>query len=221
MTEYSENLSIVMSQNGRKSYHFVTPLLEGYMLGKEPYREFREGVAITTFLDDSLSTVDAVLTANYAIYYAKRDLWEARGNVEVEKSDGTELYTQQLFWNVKAKRIYSNVDTKVVQKGSDFVGEGFESDDEFKDWRFRRSKGRMEVDMTPQERADSLAAASATNAGPDVETASAPDAGLPHGDSDKTISAETPASPATTSAPKERTNQAIKPMPFESKIIKK
>ena len=69
MTEYSEDLSVVMSQNGRRSYHFVTPLLEGYSLAREPYREFRKGVKITTYQNDSLTTVDAVLTANYAIYY--------------------------------------------------------------------------------------------------------------------------------------------------------
>ena len=34
MTEYSEDLSVVMSQNGRRSYHFVTPLLEGYSLAR-------------------------------------------------------------------------------------------------------------------------------------------------------------------------------------------
>ena len=87
-TEYSENLSIVESQNGRRSYHFVTPLVEGYSLAREPYREFRKGVKITTYKDDSLSTVDAVLTANYAIYYENRKLWEAKGNVVVVKSDG-------------------------------------------------------------------------------------------------------------------------------------
>ncbi|MBO5685105.1 MAG: cell division protein, partial [Alistipes sp.] len=54
MTEYSENLSIVMSQNGRRSYFFETPLLVVYTLAAEPYREFREGVKITTYQDDSL-----------------------------------------------------------------------------------------------------------------------------------------------------------------------
>ena len=83
MTEYSENLSIVNSQNGRRSYHFVTPLMEGYSQAAEPYREFRKGVSITTYKDDSLSTVDAVLTANYAIYYENRKLWEAKGDVVV------------------------------------------------------------------------------------------------------------------------------------------
>ena len=161
MTEYSENLSIVNSQNGRRSYHFVTPLLEGYTLAREPYREFRKGIRITTYQDDSLSSVDAVLTANYAIYYENRELWEAKGNVVVEKSDGKTLYTQQLFWNARTGKIYSNVDSKIVQNnGRDvFIGEGFESDEEFKDWRFRRMKGRMEVEM--KQRADSTAADSA------------------------------------------------------------
>lgn len=157
MTEYSENLSVVMSQNGRRSYHFKTPLLEGYSLAREPYREFPKGVEMTTYKDDSLSSVDAVLTANYAIHYETRDLWEARGNVVVEKSDGKKLYTQQLFWNARTKKIYSNVDSKIVQNnGRDvFIGEGFESDEEFKDWRFRRMKGRMEVEM--KQSADSAA----------------------------------------------------------------
>ena len=97
MTEYSENLSVVMSQNGRRSYHFKTPLLEGYSLAREPYREFPKGVEMTTYKDDSLSSVDAVLTANYAIHYETRDLWEARGNVVVEKSDGKKLYTCLLY----------------------------------------------------------------------------------------------------------------------------
>ena len=157
MTEYSEDLSVVMSQNGRRSYHFVTPLLEGYSLAREPYREFRKGVKITTYQNDSLTTVDAVLTANYAIYYENRELWEAKGNVVVEKSDGKTLYTQQLFWNARTKKIYSNVDSKIVQNnGRDvFIGEGFESDEEFKDGRFRRMKGRMEVEM--KQSADSAA----------------------------------------------------------------
>ena len=146
-TEESENLTIVMSENGRKSYIFTTPLLEGYTLGRDPYREFRKGISITTYQDDSLSTVNAKLVANYAIYYEKRRLWEAKGDVVVTKHDGTRVYTQQLFWNSVTKRIYSNVDTKLVSKTDEVIGEGFESDEEMNEPRFRRWKGRMQVDM--------------------------------------------------------------------------
>lgn len=150
MTEYSENLSVITSENGQKSYHFTAPLMEGYTLAREPYREFRKGVRIVTYnKGDSLSTVDATLTANYAIYYEKRALWEAKGNVVIVKEDGKRLYTQQLFWNATTKRIYSNVDTRIVDGVDNFIGEGFESDDELRKWKFRRMKGRMTVEVTP------------------------------------------------------------------------
>ncbi len=151
MTEYSENLSIVMSRNGQRSYYFETPLLEGYTLGQEPYREFRKGIKITTYQDDSLRKVDMVLTANYAIYYEKQELWETRGDVVGTKFDGKRLYTQQLFWNARTKKIYSNVDTKLVQGNNLSVGESFEADEDLQDWRFRYQKSRVEVEVKPSE----------------------------------------------------------------------
>ena len=71
----------------------------------------------------------------------------------VVKSDGKTLYTQQLFWNAKTQRIYSNVDTKIVQNegGNVFQGEGFESDEAFKEWRFRRFTGKMDVDVSQED----------------------------------------------------------------------
>ncbi len=156
MTEYSENLTIIESQNGKRSYRFTTPLIEGYSQAREPYREFRKGIRMVTYQDDSLTSVDVVLTANYAIYYEKRKLWEAKGNVVVEKFDGKKLFTQQLFWNATTKKVYSNVDTRIVQGDRvDAVGAGFETDEEFKDWRFRYSKGQTEIDVAPRDPSDS------------------------------------------------------------------
>jgi len=156
MTEYSENLTIIESQNGKRSYRFTTPLVEGYSQAREPYREFRKGIRMVTYQDDSLTSVDVVLTANYAIYYENRKLWEAKGNVVVEKHDGKKLYTQQLFWNATTKKVYSNVDTRIVQEGrSDAIGAGFETDEEFRDWRFRYMKGQTDVDVSALDSSDS------------------------------------------------------------------
>lgn len=165
MTEYSEDLTIIESQNGKRSYRFTTPLVEGYSQAREPYREFRKGIRMVTYQDDSLSAVDVVLTANYAIYYEKRKLWEAKGNVVVEKFDGKKLFTQQLFWNATTKKVYSNVDTRIVQGDRvDAVGAGFETDEEFKDWRFRYSKGRTEIDVAPRDPSDSTRQARSASA---------------------------------------------------------
>ncbi len=141
MTEYSENLSIVMSENGRKSYHFETPLLEGYGQARDPYREFRKGIRITMFEKDSTAAESAVLTANYAINYGNRRLWEAKGDVVVTKSDGKKLFTSQLFWNQATGRIYSNVDSKVVDGDEVYNCEGFETDESMSDLIYRKLDG--------------------------------------------------------------------------------
>ena len=162
MTESSENRTIIMMENGKRSYTFTSPLMEGYRLAANPYQEFRRGIYMTTYTD-SLSLIDATITANYAIYYERQKLWEAKGNVVIIKrnrKDGdttvtglTEVYTQQLFWNATAKKIYSNVDTKVLQPDGWHFGVGFDADDDLKNIHFRKYSSEMEFDMSqpPQQ----------------------------------------------------------------------
>ena len=158
MNEQSDTLVMIMSENGRTSYRFYADLVEGYTLAREPYREFPRGVKIITYKSDAMQQVDAILTSNYAIYYEDRKLWEAMGDVKVVKSDGRELYSQQLFWNAVTQKIYSNVDTRIVDlnSGDTYIGEGFESDESMEDWTFRRMTGRMGIDLTPRPRPDTV-----------------------------------------------------------------
>ena len=165
MTEYSENLSILQSENGYKSYHFQTPLMEGYAMARDPYREFRKGIKIEMFDKDSLSSVSATLTANYAIFYENRKLWEAKGDVVVVNKDGRRLHTSQLFWNQATHRVYSNVDSKIVSADEVYHCEGFESDEKMKDWTYRKLKGVTYVNDTEFVGEDSSANdSSASNA---------------------------------------------------------
>ncbi len=151
MTEYSENLSITMSENGRKSYHFETPLMEGYAVARDPYREFRKGIKITIF-DDNTGEESASLVANYAIFYEDRKLWEVKGDVVAINSDGRQLFTSQLFWNQATHKVYSNVDSKLVDGDEVHHCEGFESDEQMKDWTYRKLKGVTYVDDEQLER---------------------------------------------------------------------
>ena len=190
MTEYSENMSITMSENGRKSYHFETPLIEGYGTAHDPYREFRKGVKITIF-DEDTGAESATLTANYAIFYEDRKLWEAKGDVVATNSDGRQLFTSQLFWNQATHKVYSNVDSKIVDGDEVHHCEGFESDEQMKEWTYRKLKGVTYIDDEDlaQNSADSLssdntatrtpAAAPASTPKPATKTKSAPALQMP------------------------------------------
>ena len=149
ITQQSDTLSIVYTKNGVKEHRMSTPLMERYEFARDPYMEFRYGITVTTF--DSLGRDNSKLRGDYAIFYEKRELWEVRGNVVGEGADGRTLYTQQLFWDQKTDKIYSNVDCRIVDGNDEFVGEGFESDSEFKEWVFRESEGRMWVDASQSE----------------------------------------------------------------------
>ena len=163
MTESSENRTITMMENGKRSYTFTSPLMEGYRLATNPYQEFRRGIEMTTYTD-SLSLPEVTITANYAIYYERQKLWEAKGNVVVIRRDReegdttikglTEVYTQQLFWNATTKKIYSNVDTKVLQADGWHFGVGFDADDDLKNIHFRRYSSEIEFDVSEPEQSD-------------------------------------------------------------------
>ena len=165
MTEYSENMSITMSENGLKSYHFETPLIEGYAMAKDPHKEFRKGVKITMFEKDSLQSTSATLVANYAIFYEDRKLWEAKGDVKVEQVEGRKLFTSQLFWNQVTHKIYSNVDCKIVQGDQVYYCEGFESDEQMKDWSYRKVKGVTYFDDAEFQNSGTEQSAAATTEG--------------------------------------------------------
>jgi LPS export ABC transporter protein LptC len=178
VTQQSDTLLMINTENGKKTYRFQTPLLERYELSREPYMEFRRGIDIETY-NDTTGVVESTLVADYAIFWEKQKLWEAKGNVVAVNAQGQILETQQLFWNQRTKKVYSNVDTKIVQQGDVIIGVGFESDEDFNDFTFRRPRGKVTVDTSPTP-ADSLAGTESSPAPPAAttpdraETASAP-----------------------------------------------
>lgn len=159
-----DNVTTVVSKNGKLEQRFSTPLLENYEFAKEPFEEYRKGIDFTRY--DSLEAVSSGITSDYALHWTKRDLWELKGNVVASGSERT-LFTQQLFWDRKIKRFYSNVDSKVVEGDDVYIGEGFEADEGFGRWTFRKLKGTISVDTEPVKPADPVtdsAAVSTTGA---------------------------------------------------------
>lgn len=213
-----------MMDNGKRSYTFTSPLMEGYSLATNPYQEFRRGIEMVTFTD-SLSLVDATITANYAIYYERQKLWEAKGNVVIIKRNRqegdttvtglTEIYTQQLFWNATTKKIYSNVDTKVLQPDGWHFGVGFDADDDLKNIHFRKYSSEVEFDMSqPEPKSDdnkdvgssakeskSGNSAKADNKAPNSKSSSAAERSKPSGGSIKSRTTPSPTTRPTATTP--------------------
>lgn len=150
VTMRSDSLIMSESVNGNLKYVMRTPYMERYELAREPYSKYPQGIYVETY-KDSTNVIQSTVKADFAIYYEKREEWQAIGNVVATGENDRTLYTQQLFYNVKMGRVYSNVESTVVQGEDIFVGEGFESDDKFEDWIFKNLISRFVVEMDQEQ----------------------------------------------------------------------
>lgn len=149
VTMRSENLGMRVSKNGQKSYFFTASLVETYGLAREPYTKYPQGVFVETFRD-STDVVESTLKADEAISYDDRDLWMASGNV-VATGSGNTFYSEQLFWDAKTDRIYSNVHCRVEDGDGVHFGTGLVSDSSLENWEFLDYEGSIAVDLAPNE----------------------------------------------------------------------
>ncbi|MEG2727740.1 MAG: LPS export ABC transporter periplasmic protein LptC, partial [Mucinivorans sp.] len=155
-TQIAHELVSVESKNGSKTYRMTTPLMERFELAKEPFSEFKQGILVETF-DDTTHAVLSDLVADYARFDEKKEIWQARGNVVGRNiEDDKTLYTQELFWDQKGDRIYTDKFVRVIDGNSEYRGVGFESDGGFKRWTFRNTRGTMEVAPSDSVATDSV-----------------------------------------------------------------
>ena len=107
---------------------------------EEPIMEFPQGIRVVQFTRESDTLT--MISANYAINYEDKNIWEARGNVVGRnKKDGETIRTEYLVWNQKDGTIYSDKKVQVTTPDDIIYGEGFKSDDQFNDWQVKKVTG--------------------------------------------------------------------------------
>ncbi len=140
-----KNAKIVFTDSAKTKIKIVTPLLKQYKLEKDPYTEFPEGIEV--FFFNAHEEVKSKIRANYAIYYEDEELWEARDDVVTVNNKGEKLNTEQMFWDQKERKIYSNKFTKIKTEDDIFYGQnGFVANQDMSKWRLNKSKGTVQIE---------------------------------------------------------------------------
>lgn len=140
-TLVGENMEIVYTENGKVKVRALAPESMYYQYAEEPYHEFPKGITVYNY-DDSLN-IESTITANYAIFYEEEELWDARYDVVAQNNKGQILNTEQLFWDQKTKKIYSDDMVKLTSGDDVIFGEGMDSDEDFNDWVVRKPSGKI------------------------------------------------------------------------------
>ncbi|MGB7785843.1 MAG: LPS export ABC transporter periplasmic protein LptC [Salinimicrobium sp.] len=103
-----------------------------------PYREFPDGLQVEFFDEEKKNTV----TADYGVIYAETGLIDLQGNVVVVTSDSTILNASQLYWDQGNNWVFTDKPNTIKFKnGALNEGQGFDSNQEFSNFRSRSNIG--------------------------------------------------------------------------------
>lgn len=117
-----------------------------YGKAQEPYWYFPKGIYVEKF--DSLFQTEASIVADTAYYYDKQGLFQFVGQVEVKSLQGERFETEELFWNQKEDKVYSDRFIRIEQEDKIITGVGFESNQNMTRYTIRESRGVFPVDTS-------------------------------------------------------------------------
>lgn len=140
--ESATNLEIIYSDSAKIKARIVTPELNRY-IGNKNYIELPKGVKLEFF--DETRAITSTITADYAIRKEQEMIVEARKNVVVVNEKKEKLNTEQLVWNERTKKIYSEAFVKITTSDEIIYGNGFEADQDFSRYKIKNIKGTISI----------------------------------------------------------------------------
>ena len=138
------NVATLISDSGITQYKIVSPLWNVYDEVDTPYWNFPKGVYLQKY--DREFNVIASVAADSARYFKFQNIWKLDGNVELRKEPGELFLTQQLFWDQRRNRLYSDSFIHIETPDRMLEGHGFESNDRLTKYSIRRPTGIFPVD---------------------------------------------------------------------------
>ncbi len=107
--QVTTNVDVIYSDSAFVRVHLVTPKMLDYpdtANNAQPYRTTPNGIRITLY--DTTRLEMATLVADSAIQFDRTKIMEFHRNVVVTTPQGKTFKSEELIWDQKAKRIYSN-----------------------------------------------------------------------------------------------------------------
>lgn len=123
MVTYDSN--IVHTDSGYPRYHAVAPVYYSFDNAKEPFWRFDRGAFIEQYDNDR--NVVATMQCDSAVYLQTPQIWNCMGNVRINNTNGDRFLTNQLFYDVRLQKIYSDSFIHIEKSDKVIEGYGFQS----------------------------------------------------------------------------------------------
>ncbi|NDW10661.1 LPS export ABC transporter periplasmic protein LptC [Dysgonomonas sp. 520] len=130
----SDSVTTLISDSGLIRYKLVTKTWQFFEKSKDPHWYFPDGFYVEQF--DSLFHIEVSIKSDTAWRYTNKQIWKLKGNVFIKNIIDETFSSEELFWDEKKEKIYSDKYIKIVRPNKGLVqGLGFESNQSMTSWR--------------------------------------------------------------------------------------
>ncbi len=135
-TMITDSVITLISDSGITRYKLVADEWWVFEKAADPYWYFPRGIYLERFTPDF--SIEATVQADTAWYYSKQDLWRLKKNVHVENMEGEIFDSEELYWDQKNEKVYSDSYIVIRRGETEIRGYGFESNQSMTDYRIFR-----------------------------------------------------------------------------------
>lgn len=139
----AEDVTLIYSQGGYTTAKLFAKTFNESRSGNTPYIEMNKGLKVD-FYDHSLH-VQTTLTARYGMYFESTSNVLVKDSVVVVNEKNEKLETEELIWNEKLQKFYTEKFVKISTPTQVIYGTGLEANQTFSWYKITNVKGVIGV----------------------------------------------------------------------------
>lgn len=136
----TSDVNMLISDSGVIKYKAIAPLWYVYENDvRNKYWYFPEGIRLDQ-IDTTFATVFSI-ESDTAYNYETKQLWHLIKNVKIRNTMGEYFETNDLYWDMRNHKVYSDSFIHIERPDAIIEGFGFTSDDAFTKYEIRQTSG--------------------------------------------------------------------------------
>lgn len=143
-TVLTKEITTLVSDSGIMKYRITSARWDIYDESKTPCWKFPSGLHLEQF--DSDLKVAASFICDSATYLKNDKLWHFVGNVRTWNIRKELILTNEMYWNEKDKKVYSDSFIHIERPDRVLEGYGFESNEQLTTYKLKRPMGIFPID---------------------------------------------------------------------------
>lgn len=153
-TMITYDATMLISDSGVIKYRAITPTWIRFGdEAKEPYQYFPDGIEFEQ-IDTTFAATETIV-ADTAYNWENPQLWHLIKNVRVTSTKGEKFMTEELYWDMRRHKVYSDSFIHIERMDNIIEGYGFTSTDDFSQYEIKQTSGIFPVREQQETPADS------------------------------------------------------------------